>query len=304
MKKSAAPIPIIIPLLIGVIAVSFSSIFVKWSTAPASIQGMYRLLFTVFMMLPFGFRRGAELRSISVKNWILLGASGFFLALHFLLWMGSLTYTTVSSSTIILALEPVFIWCGAYFLFKERMASFAKLGMLIAVAGAALIGWGDIGISNANLYGDLMSFLGTLAVAVHMLIGQKLLSQVSPYVYNLIVFSSAVVVFAIYNVTMGISFTHYNEREWGIFLLLAIIPTVFGHMLFNWLLQYISATTISMSILGEPIGASLLAFLLLNETMSNVQICGGLMAIAGMILFMRVTNRTNKREAVHELDVV
>jgi len=297
MKKSSAPIPIIIPLLIGVIAVSFSAIFVKWSSAPASIQGMYRLLFAVLIMLPFGIRRISELRRVSYKNWLLLGASGFFLALHFLLWMGSLKYTTVSSSTIILALEPVFIWCGAYFIFKERISTFAKVGMLIAVAGAALIGWGDVGISSANLYGDLMSFLGTIAVAVHMLIGQKLMSQVSAYVYNLVVFASAVVVFALYNVMMGISFTNYNDQEWGIFLLLAIVPTVFGHMLFNWLLQYISATTVSMSILGEPIGASLLAFLLLNETMSWIQISGGLMAITGMILFMRVTSRNNKREA-------
>ncbi|OAB44970.1 DMT family transporter [Paenibacillus antarcticus] len=296
MKKSSAPVPIIIPLLIGVIAVSFSAIFVKWSSAPASIQGMYRLLFAVLIMLPFGIRRISELRKVSYKNWLLLGASGFFLALHFLLWMGSLKYTTVSSSTIILALEPVFIWCGAYFIFKERISTFAKVGMLIAVAGAALIGWGDVGISSTNLYGDLMSFLGTIAVAVHMLIGQKLMSQVSAYVYNLVVFTSAVVVFALYNVMMGISFTNYNDQEWGIFLLLAIVPTVFGHMLFNWLLQYISATTVSMSILGEPIGASLLAFLLLNETMSWIQISGGLMAIAGMILFMRVTSRNNKLE--------
>ncbi|MEC0091256.1 DMT family transporter [Paenibacillus macquariensis] len=294
MKKSSSPIPIIIPLLIGVIAVSFSAIFVKWSSAPASIQGMYRLLFAVLIMLPFGIRRVSEFRAVSYKNWILLGVSGFFLALHFLLWMGSLKYTTVSSSTIILALEPVFIWCGAYFIFKERISSLAKVGMLIAVAGAALIGWGDVGISSANLYGDLLSFLGTMAVAVHMLIGQKLMSQVSVYVYNMSVFFSAVVVFALYNVIMGVSFTNYNDREWGIFLLLAIVPTVFGHMLFNWLLQYISATTVSMSILGEPIGASLLAFILLNETMSWIQISGGLMAIAGMILFMRVTSRNNK----------
>ncbi|OAB28443.1 multidrug transporter [Paenibacillus macquariensis subsp. defensor] len=299
MKKSSSPIPIIIPLLIGVIAVSFSAIFVKWSSAPASIQGMYRLLFAVLIMLPFGIRRVSEFRAVSYKNWILLGVSGFFLALHFLLWMGSLKYTTVSSSTIILALEPVFIWCGAYFIFKERISSLAKVGMLIAVAGASLIGWGDVGISSDNLYGDLLSFLGTMAVAVHMLIGQKLMSQVSAYVYNLSVFSSAVVVFALYNVMMGVSFTNYNDREWGIFLLLAIVPTVFGHMLFNWLLQYISATTVSMSILGEPIGASLLAFILLNETMSWIQISGGLMAIAGMILFMRVTSRNNKHEVTN-----
>ncbi|WP_438350361.1 DMT family transporter [Paenibacillus sp. FA6] len=298
MQKSSSPIPIIIPLIIGVIALSFSSIFIKWSTSPASVQGMYRLLFTVLLMLPFGIRRISEFRRISIKNWLLLGLSGFFLALHFLLWMGSLKYTTVASSTIILALEPVFIWFGAYFVFKERISVFAKLGMLIAIVGAGLIGWGDIGVSSTNLYGDLLSFIGTVAVAVHMLLGQKLLSQVSPYVYNLSVFSSAIVVFALYNLSLGVSFTNYDNKEWGIFFLLAIVPTVFGHMLFNWLLQYISATTVSMSILGEPVGASLLAVFLLQEKISAVQMSGGLLAIAGMILFMKVTHSNNNHESL------
>jgi drug/metabolite transporter (DMT)-like permease len=297
MKRSSSPVPIIIPLIIGVIALSFSSIFIKWSTAPASIQGMYRLLFTVLLMIPFGIRRISEFRRILIKNRLLLGLSGFFLALHFLLWMGSLKYTTVASSTIILALEPVFIWCGAYFLFKERISAFARLGMMIAIVGAGFIGWGDISVSSTNLFGDVLSFVGTLAVAVHMLLGQKLLSQVSPYVYNLSVFSSAVVVFALYNLFNEVSFTNYADQEWGIFLLLAIVPTIFGHMLFNWLLQYISATTVSMSILGEPVGASILAFLLLHEKMSVMQISGGLLAIAGMVLFMNVTHSDNKHEA-------
>ncbi|AOZ94379.1 DMT family transporter [Paenibacillus crassostreae] len=301
LEKPSSPIPIIIPLLIGVIAVSFSSIFIKWSSAPASIQGMYRLLFTVILMLPFGVRRISEFRRITPKNWLLLGLSGFFLALHFLLWMGSLKYTTVASSTIILALEPVFIWCGAYFLFKERISTIAKFGMFIAVVGAGLIGWGDIGISSTNLYGDLLSFMGTIAVAIHMLIGQKLLSQVSPYVYNLSVFSVAVVVFAIYNISLGVSFINYAGREWGIFLLLAIVPTLFGHMLFNWLLQYISATRVSMSILGEPVGASILAFILLHEKLSIMQISGGVLAIAGMILFMKVTRSDNKARVKENL---
>lgn len=305
MKKSTAPIPVIIPLIIGVIAVSFSSIFVKWSSAPASVQGMYRLLFAVLFMLPFGMRKLHELRRISIKTWLWLIMSGFFLAMHFLLWMGSLKYTTVSSSTIILALEPVFIWIGAYILFKEKISTMAILGMMVAITGAVFIGMGDIGVSSTNLYGDLLSVLGTLAVAVHMLLGQKLLGNLSSYVYSLIVFSSAVIVFAIYNMMLGVSFTNYADREWGIFLLLAIIPTVLGHMLFNWLMKYISATTVSMSILGEPIGASLLAYILLDEMMSYMQIAGGLLAILGLILFMKFNKHRPMREVrVHSDSVI
>jgi drug/metabolite transporter (DMT)-like permease len=285
MKKTA-PIPTVIPLFIGIIAVSFSSIFVKWSSAPASIQGMYRLLITAVLMLPFIRPHLAELKSLGRKKLAMLFASGFFLALHFLLWMGSLKLTTVSSSTIILALEPVFIVIGAFFIYKERTSRVAMIGMGVAIIGAVLIGWGDIGVSRDNLIGDLLSLLGTLAVSVHMLIGQKAVQQVAPYIYSFVVFLSATIVFAVYNVVCGISFTGYSGNDWTMFALLAIVPTVFGHLLFNWLLQYVSASTISMSILGEPVGSSLLAFLLLGEQMTLFQIIGGMLAISGLILFL------------------
>ncbi|MEK4357549.1 DMT family transporter [Paenibacillus sp. FSL M7-1455] len=285
MKKNA-PIPTGIPLVIGIIAVSFSSIFVKWSSAPASIQGMYRLLMTALLMLPFIRPHLAELKSLTRKKLFMLFASGFFLALHFLLWMGSLKLTTVSSSTIILALEPVFIVIGAFFIYKERTSRVAMAGMGVAIVGAVLIGWGDIGVSRDNLLGDLLSMFGTLAVSVHMLIGQKVVQQVSSYVYSFVVFLSATVVFAVYNAVCGISFTDYPGQDWAMFALLAVVPTVFGHLLFNWLLQYVSATTISMSILGEPVGSSLLAFLLLGEQMTWFQVVGGMLAISGLIVFL------------------
>ncbi|MCJ8010951.1 DMT family transporter [Paenibacillus sp. KQZ6P-2] len=296
--KKVASIPTAIPLIIGIIAVSFSSIFVKWSSAPASIQGMYRLFFTALLMLPFIRPHLAELKSLSLKKTFMLFASGFFLALHFLLWMGSLKLTTVSSSTIILALEPVFIVIGAFFIYKERTSAFAMFGMGVAIIGAVLIGWGDIGVSRTNLIGDLLSVFGTLAVSVHMLIGQKMVKQVSSYVYSFVVFLSATIVFALYNLIDGVSFTGYSGKDWGIFLLLAVVPTVFGHLLFNWLLQYVSATTISMSILGEPVGASLLAFVLLGEQMTWFQIIGGLLAISGLILFLNADRMkwTSKRK--------
>ncbi len=278
MRKSTAPVPLALPLIIGIIAISFSSIFVKWSAAPVSIQGMYRLFFTVLLMLPFIRRHLPEIKLITLKQWLMLGSSGLFLALHFLLWMGSLKLTSVSSSTIILSLEPVFIVLGAYLVYKERTSSFAMLGMGVAMVGAAFIGWGDVGVSQTNLIGDVLSILGTLAVAVHMLIGKKMVSQLSSFVYSFVVFASAAFVFAIYNAARGISFTDYPNRDYGIFLLLAVIPTVFGHLLFNWLMQYVSVTTISMSVLGEPVGASILAFLLLGEQMSWFQMIGGMLA--------------------------
>jgi len=284
LKKPPLPIPIL--MLIGIVAISFSAIFIKWSAAPASIQGMYRLLFTSLLMLPFARPYSGAAFALRKKDWIMLVLSGTMLALHFLLWMGSLKYTSVASSTMIMALEPVFIMLGVYFLYKERTAVSAILGLSIAIGGVVFIGWGDIGISSDNLKGDLLSVGGTVAVAVHMLIGQKLVVRMPSYLYSLIVFLSAAGVFAIYNLFMGISFFNYPANEWGIFLLLAVVPTVFGHILFNWLLQYVSATTVSMNILGEPVGASILAYLLLGEQLTALQWAGGLLVMFGLGVYL------------------
>jgi len=298
LKKPPLPIPIL--MLIGIVAISFSAIFIKWSAAPASIQGMYRLLFTSLMMLPFARPYSGAAFALRKKDWIMLVLSGAMLALHFLLWMGSLKYTSVASSTMIMALEPVFIMLGVYFLYKEKTAVSAILGLSIAIGGVVFIGWGDIGISADNLKGDLLSVGGTIAVAVHMLIGQKLVVRMPSYLYSLIVFLSAAGVFAIYNLIMGISFFNYPANEWGIFLLLAVVPTVFGHILFNWLLQYVSATTVSMNILGEPVGASILAYLLLGEQLTALQWAGGLLVMFGLGVYLY----TGRKKTIQVAEVI
>ncbi|OMF96140.1 EamA family transporter [Paenibacillus sp. FSL R7-0273] len=287
-------------MLTGIVAISFSAIFIKWSSAPASIQGMYRLLFTSLLMLPFVRPYSGAAFALKKKDWLLLGFSGFMLALHFLLWMGSLKFTSVASSTMIMALEPVFIMIGSYVLYKERSTKAAILGLGIAIFGTVFIGWGDIGLSADNLKGDLLSLGGTIAVSVHMMVGQRLVSRMPSYLYSLIVFLSASVVFAVYNLAAGIPFFDYPPKEWGIFVLLAIVPTVFGHILFNWLLQYVSATTVSMNILGEPVGASILAFVLLGERLNSLQWAGGILVMSGLAVYL-YAGRNKKAPAAETL---
>ncbi|MFD1774927.1 DMT family transporter [Paenibacillus rhizophilus] len=303
MNTKKSPIPVAVLMLIGIIAISFSAIFIKWSSAPASVQAMYRLLFTSLLMAPFVRPYSGALSALRLKDWMLLTASGFMLALHFLLWMGSLEFTSVASSTMIMALEPVFIMIGSFILYRERSTVSAVAGLGVAIVGVVFIGWGDIGLSSDNLKGDLLSIFGTAAVAVHLMIGKKLVARMPSYLYSLVVFIIAGVVFALYNFGMGIAFFDYPPKEWGIFALLAIVPTVFGHILFNWLLQYTSATTVSMNILGEPVGASILAYALLGEQLTGLQWGGGLLVLGGLgcYLYMgsRKAARVEERKFIH-----
>ncbi len=289
-------------LVIGMIAISFSAIFVKWSEAPAPVIGMYRLLLTNLVLLPWVWSYRAEWRSIQRRDWLRMTMSGFFLGLHFLLWMESLRHTTVASSTALLTLEPILVMAGSFWLFKQRTTSRAVFGIVISLFGVILIGWGDLKISGQALYGDLLSVLGAIAVVIHMLLGQDLRQRVSSYVYNFTVFLVAGACLAVYNISAGYAMTGYGAKEWVLFSLMAIVPTVLGHMLFNWLLKYMNATSISMGVLGEPVGASILAWILLGEAMTPLQMLACLLLIFGVWVFL-VNDRKAPQSVTTTADV-
>ncbi|MDD9267922.1 DMT family transporter [Paenibacillus sp. GCM10023248] len=285
MNRTKVPIPVF--LLIGIIAISFSAIFVRWSDAPASVTAMYRLLMTNVLMLPFLWNYRSEIASIRLRDWLRTAASGIALGLHFLFWMDSLRFTTVASSTAILTLEPIFVLLGAFLLYGQRTSRAAFFAMCVAIVGAICIGWGDFRFSGDALKGDLLSLIGTIAVALHMLLGKSLRERISAFVYSFSVFLFAGLVLAVTNVATGVSFTAYPAKEWGVFLLLAIVPTVFGHYVFNWLLKYMKASSVSMTVLGEPLGASLLAYFLLGEKITLIQLAAGCILLIGVGMFLR-----------------
>lgn len=274
-----------LPLFIAIVAISFSAIFVKWSDAPASILSMYRLMLASSLLLPAVWLKRSEFNNITKRDWFFLLFSGLFLALHFILWFGSLKLTTVASSTIILALQPLVSLAGGFILYKERTTPSALLTMGIAIIGAVMIGWGDFALSDQAILGDLLSFLSVIAVVGYLLIGQQAVRKVSHWLYSFCVFFFAALFLFVYNVVTNTVMTGYSSREWGIFLLLAIVPTI-AHLINNWLMNYVNATTISMSILGEPVGATLLAVWLLGEQLSGWQIIGGLLILFGVFLFL------------------
>lgn len=274
-----------LPLFIAIVAISFSAIFVKWSDAPASILSMYRMILASLFLLPIVWIKRVEFGRIQTKDWLLLLLSGLFLALHFVLWFGSLKLTTVASSTIILALQPLVSLAGGFLLFRERTTLAALATMAIAIIGAVMIGWGDFGLSRQAIFGDLLSFLSVIAVVAYLLIGQQAVRKVSHWIYSFCVFFFASLFLLAYNASAAVPMTGYSKREWGIFLLLAIVPTV-AHVINNWLMNYVNATTISMSILGEPVGATLLAVLLLGEGLTGWQIAGGALILIGVFFFL------------------
>ncbi|MFM9279475.1 DMT family transporter [Paenibacillus jiagnxiensis] len=291
-------------LFVSILAVSISSIMIKASTTPPAVAGMYRLFITVLIMIPFVPWKMVRSLQMGRKDWSIVFIAGVFLGLHFLFWMESLLHTSVASSMVILTLQPLFVMIGSYFLFKERVTMLTTLCMIAAVAGSMIIAWGDIGISRAALIGDGLSLLGTVSMSVYMLAGQKVSHKIPANLYSVIVFFIGGSVLLIYSLVNQFSLTDYRPADWTYFVLLAIIPTIFGHYLFNLLLKSIGATTVSVGIIGEPVLAIILAYLLLGESISASQLLGGMLTIAGIALYFWPRSRDAKELAKTEKGVL
>ncbi len=300
MEKPA--FPPYLALLIGVIAVSTSAIFVKLASAPAPIIATYRLLFSVVLMLPMVCTaKGVleEIKRMSGKQWLLGVLSGGFLASHFLLWFESLRFTSVASSTVLVTLQPLFAFVGGYFLFQERIRPVALLGGLLAIVGSFVIGWGDFRVGGAALWGDILALLGAATVTAYWLIGQYVRKALSLLAYTLVVYGFSSLFLFAYDLALGYPVTGYPLADWGWFFCLALIPTLLGHSIFNWVIKWLSTSVISMSILGEPVGTSILAYFILGEVVTLPQWVGGLIILFGIYLFIR-NNAPAKGATVHE----
>ncbi len=285
LNKSSLPSHPFILLLISILAVSISSIMIKFSDTPTSVAGMYRLFISVVILLAFVPWKMLRSVDMNKKEWSIVILAGLFLGLHFLFWMESLVYTSVASSMVILSLQPLFVMIGSYFLFKEQANLLTVFCLIVALFGSIIIAWGDIGISKEALIGDGLSLIGTLFVSAYLLAGQKVSRKLDANVYSIFVFFIGGIIMLIYNLLNNYSLIDYNSSEWTYFLLLAIIPTIFGQCIFNLLLKSIGATTVSVGIIGEPVLAIILAYLLLGETISLFQFLGGMMTLFGMGMY-------------------
>jgi len=293
-----------IAVLIGVISISTSAIFVKLASGvPASMIAFYRLFFAVLMMAPLILTKYRhELKVIKQTDWLLAIGAGVFLALHFILWFESLNHTSVASSVVLVSLQPIFAFLGTYLFFQERFSPGAIISMIITVLGSVIISWGDLQISFGNLLGDILALLGAIMVTVYFLFGQQARRRVSFMTYTFIVYFISAVTLFIYNIVLQHEFFAYTTNHWLIFIALAIFPTFLGHSLFNWALRWLSTSVISMAVVFEPIGATILAYFILDEMVTWSQWLGGTIVIFGLFLFVVSTTRKRQVTISHVKD--
>jgi len=268
-------------LILAVFTVSWAAILIKLCTAPPLVIAFYRMFMASVILCPLVFlKHFSALKQLLTEAPKLAILSGVFLGLHFAFWVTSLFYTSVSASVVIVATQPVFVALFSLIFLKEKATLLVWLGIILALFGVAVIGGGDF----ANLKGDLLALLGAIMAAAYLTLGRNIRKKYDLIPYIFVAYFVSSIVLAFFIILFGDSFSPLTLKNLGWFILLAIIPTLIGHSLYNWLLKYVKAYLVGISILGEPIGASIWAFLIFKEVPKTSLYLGAVLIILGVIL--------------------
>ncbi len=278
-------------LVTAVLAVSTGAILVRWSDAPSSVAAFYRVLFTTLPLLPVAaWRYREQFARIDRRDLGFAALSGIALAVHFASWFESLEWTSVAASVTLVQAQPVFVALGAWLLLRERVTRRIAVGIAIAVAGIVAMSLGDflggVLVGPAPLYGNALALFGAVTAAGYVLAGRSLRQRLALVPYVVVVYGVCTVSLLVLVLLQGHPLSGYPPREWAVFLGLAIGPGLFGHTVINWVLGYLESSVVSVSLLGEPVGATILALVLLGEAPTRFTVVGGVVVLSGIYLTM------------------
>ncbi|HWR63288.1 MAG TPA: DMT family transporter [Candidatus Thermoplasmatota archaeon] len=291
-------------LLVSIIAVSFASIFILSCQAPPLSIAFYRLFFTTLLLVPILIIRKKtrdELRTLPKTTVLIMIVIGLILAAHFALWVSSLKMTSVASSVILVTAHPILVAPVSFYFLKEKLSWVNALGIAISLSGVGVLVIGNYGFTAFGLdtiEGNILALLGGIAAGLYILGGRALRKKVSTVTYAFVVYAVGTITLFLICLTLAAPLYNLAPSDYAIILLMAVVSGIFGHTLYNWSLGYIRASIMSVALLGEPIGSSLLAYAIpwIHQEPSLYTILGGGIILMGIYL----TARTMKEPQILE----
>jgi len=304
MEEGHTRLTLPLAITIAILAVSTASIFIRLAQheAPSLVIAAFRLTLASLALAPVALTRyRTELRSLKRRELLLALASGGFLALHFATWITSLEYTTVASSVVLVSTSPLWVALLAPLVLREPLIRPVLIGMILALMGGIVIALSDACswqkgltcpslsefISGKAFIGNFLALAGAWAVAGYLLIGRRLRAKMSLVPYIFLVYSIAALTLIGIMFAAGDSPLGYSRMTYLWMLLLALVPQLIGHSTYNWALRYLPAALVAVTTLGEPVGSSILAYLILREMPGWVKIAGVVFILVGIYLASR-----------------
>jgi drug/metabolite transporter (DMT)-like permease len=275
-------------LALGAFAVSTGAIFARLAEAPALVISAYRVGIAALLIAPVAlWKNREELNTLSRKD--LAGAllAGLFLAAHFAVWISSLNYTSVVNSTVLVDTIPMWVGVLAPLIAGERVSRLTVISIFITLAGAVIIAFGDFAGGRDALLGDALALAGALCAAVYILIGRNLRRKLSLLSYIFVCYGSAAVILWTFVLVLNLPITGFSLKTYGAFAGMAVVSQVIGHSSYNWALRWFSASMVAICLLAEPIGATILAYLLFDEGLTGFKFVGGAIILAGIYIAAR-----------------
>jgi drug/metabolite transporter (DMT)-like permease len=293
-------------LLVSIIAVSFASIFILSCQAPSLSIAFYRLFFTTLLLVPLIIIRKKtrdELRTLPRTTLVIMIVIGVILAAHFSLWISSLKMTSVASSVILVTAHPILVAPVSFYFLKEKLSWVNALGIAISLAGVGMLVIGNYGFAAFGLdtlEGNILALLGGIAAGLYILGGRTLRRKVSTVTYAFVVYAVGTITLFFICLTLAAPVYNLTTSDYLIILLMAVVSGIFGHTLYNWSLGYIRASVMSVALLGEPIGSSLLAYAIpwIHQEPSLHTIIGGGIILVGIYLTARTMKDADLLENV------
>ena len=283
----------------GILAVSTAAIFIRYAQqdAPSLVIAAIRLSLASIILAPIAwFRHRDELRALTRSALGLGLLSGFFLALHFATWISSLEFTSVASSVVLVSTTPLWVAILSPLFLRESPSRATMIGLGLALLGGTVVGLSEACVWENGLacppfseftrgeafLGNFLALCGAWMGAGYLLIGRRLREKMSLIPYIFVVYGMAAIVLVMIMLGFGQSPLGYPPLVYLWLLLLALVPQLLGHSTFNWALRYLPASFVAVTLLGEPIGSTILAFIILSESPSALEIGGGLLILAGI----------------------
>lgn len=301
-------------LAFGILAVSTASILIRIAQREASslVIAAYRLTLASLVLLPITLRRhGEELRRLTRSQVMILIAAGGMLALHFATWITSLELTTVASSVVLVATTPLWVALASPIFLKEKVPPAVWLGLGLALLGSLVVAFSGncrmtggafhcaVGVdfwASKNLLGNGLALAGAICAAGYLIVGRRARPVLSLPVYIFCVYGAAALVLLLlvlvscenfFGVESAAGWVAFSPGVWLCLIGLALGPQLLGHSSYNWALRFLPATTVSVALLGEPIGTTLLALVILREAPSWIELAGGVLILAGILVTSR-----------------
>ncbi|MFQ3618408.1 MAG: DMT family transporter [Cyanobacteriota bacterium] len=293
----------------GILSVSTAALFIRLALQAAGAGGAgfslflaaTRLSMAALILLPAwrGFpvaalrrdrpEKSEEDSAKSARRSLLYSAgAGVFLALHFAAWITSLSYTSIAASTTLVTTNPVWVALLSWMWFKERPSGLTSLGIAIALTGSLLIGLASSTGSAAGsdpLLGNGLALVGSWAVSFYFLLGREAQRKgLSIGHHAALAYSVAALVLLPLPLMAGQEYTGYPPAVYGYALLMALFPQAIGHTSLNWAVRWVSPTLVTLTILAEPVGSSILGFLVFQEDPGRSVLLGAAIILLGVAI--------------------